>query len=454
MNLLRITKQAHVAAISFLLCICGAVDAAEYYVDAARGSDFNSGTSAATPWKTLTTVNGKSFQPGDSIYLKRGAVWRQPLEVRSAGKAFHPITFGAYGNGDNPVIESLTVSGDYVIFENLVVEHQKYAGDAVRIRGAKKCVLRNMTVRNGIGDGIDAHDADGLLIESCLIHHFLAGSFTNQFDAHGIVATATQGITIRNTEVHHVSGDSFQTDPNRSFPVSDDILIEDCHFWTGPLKESFNANWLAGQTPGENAIDTKVAKKTWRIASRMRITIRNMLAHGWVKGYVGNRAAFNMKEKVEVVFDRVTVYDCEIAFRLRGTRGNANVTLMNTVIYNCEKAIRAEDNLANLKVYNSTFGDAVGTTIKFAPRKAQAGVGSWDFRNNAFVGSAPDEANHSSNKSAVPADFVNSGTGDYRLKASSALIDVGETLPWVIIDRDKTYRSGPYDVGAYEHVRK
>ena len=64
---------------------------------------------------------------------------------------------------------------------------------------------------------IDAADADNLLIENCHIHHFLKGSFNQQADAHGIVVTGTQGVTIRNTEIHHVSGDSFQADPSANW---------------------------------------------------------------------------------------------------------------------------------------------------------------------------------------------------------------------------------------------
>ena len=60
----------------------------------------------------------------------------------------------------------------------------------------------------------------------------------------------------------------------------------------------------------------------------------------------------------------MTVYDSEIAFRLRGTRGNVNVTIINTEIHDCQKAIRAEDTLSNLKVYHSTFGDAIVTDFQ------------------------------------------------------------------------------------------
>ena len=177
-----------------------------------------------------------------------------------------------------------------------------------------------------------------------------------------------------------------------------------------------------------------------------------MHAHGWVKGYIGNRAVFNMKEKVEAVFDGVTVYDSEIAFRLRGTRGNANVTVMNTVIYDCEIAIRAEDYLANLKVYNTVFGDAIGTYIKFVPGRSEKKTGSWDFRNNVFLKSKPSVAGEANNKVATAGDFVDVSRRDYHLKASSGLIGAGEMIPSVTVDRAGTPRAVPYDIGAYEYA--
>jgi len=422
-----------------------------YYVDATNGNDSNPGTSETAPWQTIAKVSELTYKPGEAVLLKRGEVWAEHLDVGEDfdGDASHPITFGAYGNGKRPIIRRLTARGDYAIFENLVIDHNKEAGDALRLRGAKNCILRNLIVRNGLADGIDVADADGLLIDSCLVHHFLAGSFTQQADAHGIVATDTQGLTIRNTEVHHVSGDSFQADPNRNDPC-DDILIADCYFWTNPLSEDFNERWFAGQTPGENAIDTKVSKTEWKSARRMRITIRNIRAHGWINdGFIGNRAAFNMKEKIEASFDGVTVYDCHVAFRLRGTLGNANVTLINAVIYDCEKAIRAENKLSDLRIYNSTFGDGIGTQFQIV---AGDNSDTWDIRNNAFINVKHPAASANSNKVATAGDFVDSSKRNYHLKHGSGLIDAGVTIPLVITDRDGRGRpqNSGYDVGSYE----
>jgi len=79
---------------------------ASYYVDATLGDDSNPGTQSQ-PWKTISKVNSSSFNPGDKIYFKRGEVWREQLTVPSSGEEGNPITFGAYGSGDKPIISAL-----------------------------------------------------------------------------------------------------------------------------------------------------------------------------------------------------------------------------------------------------------------------------------------------------------------------------------------------------------
>jgi len=88
---------------------------ANYYVDATLGDDGNPGTQIQ-PWRTVSKVNSTSFSAGDNIYFKRGETWRETLTVPSSGSDGNPITFGAYGSGDSPIITGLEVvdSSDWV----------------------------------------------------------------------------------------------------------------------------------------------------------------------------------------------------------------------------------------------------------------------------------------------------------------------------------------------------
>ena len=75
-----------------------------FYIDATNGDDKNDGLSPENAWRSIYKVREFSFGPGDYIYFKRGERWNFSLKVPSTGTEGNPITFGAYGNGDSPII--------------------------------------------------------------------------------------------------------------------------------------------------------------------------------------------------------------------------------------------------------------------------------------------------------------------------------------------------------------
>ncbi len=74
-----------------------------FYVDAVNGRDSNSGTSPNSAWNSVDYVNEHLFKPGDSILFHRGDIYDTTLVASSSGTANAPITYGAYGNGADPV---------------------------------------------------------------------------------------------------------------------------------------------------------------------------------------------------------------------------------------------------------------------------------------------------------------------------------------------------------------
>lgn len=77
-----------------------------YYVDATLGNDANSGLTPQSAWKTLNKVNTFNLQPGNSVALKRGEVWREKLTLNSSsnGNPNAYIKITAYGEGKKPQI--------------------------------------------------------------------------------------------------------------------------------------------------------------------------------------------------------------------------------------------------------------------------------------------------------------------------------------------------------------
>lgn len=100
-----------------LLHLAVAVNAASYYFSAVSGDDARSATdaqSAATPWKTIGKLNAImcTLKPGDAVFFKRGETFDGAIVVTVSGTSALPITFGAYGTGNLPVINGFsTLSG-------------------------------------------------------------------------------------------------------------------------------------------------------------------------------------------------------------------------------------------------------------------------------------------------------------------------------------------------------
>jgi hypothetical protein len=141
--------------ISFLiLSSFEAAHAASYYVDSTSGADPNSGTSSATPWKSLNKVNSTTFQAGDTINFKRGSVWTGMLEVKHSAMSGNPITYQAYGTGAAPQIKNpgvrwargIYVTGDWNVVQDFLVTDMHESAIWIAT-GANRNTIRNNEMR-------------------------------------------------------------------------------------------------------------------------------------------------------------------------------------------------------------------------------------------------------------------------------------------------------------------
>lgn len=389
-------------------------------------------------------------QPGDTVTVGAGTYAETLGTVRSGDEGL-PIRLRAADARGSVLISVsgrvLTISHAYFLVEGLVLDGQYGEADTVRVTSsANYLVLRNLEIRRSTRDLIDISSPHGVLIEDCLIHHALNATGGRR-DAHGIVAAAVRDLTIRHTEIHTFSGDGFQVDPARSVPGWNRVTLDSVRIWLAPLATAENG-FEAGIVPGENAIDTKANA----LAERAILTVRNITASGFRAGLISNMAAFNLKENIDATFDGVTVFDSEIAFRLRGattpTSEGAWVTLKNAVVYNVATSYRYENNVQNLRIWNNTVGKDVKRTFQSANSKS----GGLDVRNLLVLGSRPAEASDLSNLAGGEDLFVDAAAHDYRLAPGAPAIDSGVEISDVGADRRGVQRptGAKYDVGAYE----
>ena len=288
------------------------------------------------------------------------------LAVSLANAAPLAGTSGKVGTLENPkTVNRLEITKPGV-YENFRVDAQGKGGNIVKIT-ADDVTLRNCEIFNGSGNGVGVFGTR-VVIENCRIHHLLSGTFEDQHDAHGI--TGRWGdVTIRNCDISHISGDCVQFDPDRKSRGS--LTIEHCHLWAGPL-EADAPGFKAGQSPGENAFDSK----TMPDGERNKLIIRNCYMHGWSQpSQIENRAALNLKEHIDATVSNCVFDDNEIAIRARGPggRGDARVTVEDCAIYRSAVGARVEDKIENLKLIRIAWGDGVKLHIDFHGGKKPPG---------------------------------------------------------------------------------
>ncbi|MGH9198038.1 MAG: hypothetical protein ACRD1T_20175, partial [Acidimicrobiia bacterium] len=106
--------------------------AKNYYLDAAAGSDANSGTDPSLAWKTVDRASGAVLNPGDRLFLKGGQTFTGSLKIGESGLPNASIAIGSFGPGPRPVITGggscVRVSGSYVVVQDLELRGCSWAG--------------------------------------------------------------------------------------------------------------------------------------------------------------------------------------------------------------------------------------------------------------------------------------------------------------------------------------
>lgn len=436
----------HLIHVAMLVALSSAAASAESLHVAPGGT--GTGT-AADPFGRIADALAVAGA-GDEVVLAPGTYTERIRTVRGGTSAERRVVIRAERNGTALLTSAagtvLRVSHPFVTVRGLVLDGQYGAFDTVIVdTAASGFVFQRVEVRRSTRDCVDVRAPANVVVDGALVHHCLNPA-NGRTDAHGIVAGAVRDLTIRNTRIHTFSGDAVQLDPDRAAPGWDRVTIDNCQFWLEPLAAGENG-FAAGVVPGENAVDTK----TSATAGRASIMIRRTRAWGFRDGLIGNMAAFNIKENVDAVFDRVTVSRSEIAFRLRGpgANGGAWARIQNAVVYDVATAIRYEDDIERVEVWNVTLGGAISRLFQAASSRATG----LDVQNVLYVSSArPSELTGGSNMAAPPSTFADAGAHDYHLASGSLAIDAGVTLLAVTTDLDGVRRpvQGRWDLGAYE----
>ena len=299
--------------------------AAVYYVSNSAGSDASNGTSTSSPWKTLSKVNSRTFQPGDTILFKRGDTWtRQNLKINSSGQSGRPITFAAYGTGDRPKFD-----GSY--------EPSAFFG--VYVVGRSWIAFSDL--------------------------------YIYRFDKGMWIDNGSNNITMRNSHVSHITGECVGIKKNAHHVIIDGNTIHDCglnqngegvYLGTDPAKSGGVPDRTSYVTVINNHIYNTGNEAIELKAGTTNSIVQNNIIHAVTEGYNGAIHAGVWDNPVITpnhTIDGNRVYD------IRGTGGygmvirSGGIKVSRNIIYNSSQSgIRVRDNQATrltAQIFNNTL---------------------------------------------------------------------------------------------------
>jgi len=223
-----------------------------YYVSM-MGADSNSGLAANLPWKSLAAVNMHTFSPGDKILFQRGGFYAGSLQPKGSGLASSPISIGAYGSGNLPVIDGANQESAVKLFNQ-----QYWSLDSLDITGSQRFgIFISGDLSNQILHGfkltnLNIHDlygtprwdsgllmispiGDRLTFDEILIDRVAAYNTNLWYGIHAgfnlwynypTQWPKTTNVTIRNSTVHNVYGDGITAAQAQNVLIEKNVVFE------------------------------------------------------------------------------------------------------------------------------------------------------------------------------------------------------------------------------------
>ena len=179
-----------------------------YYLDATAGNDENDGTTPATAWKTLGKVGTAKFEPGDTLFLKRGEVFEGVMEFSAEGTKEQRVVIDAYG--------------DRAAGRPMIKGNQTFA---VRVHNSTYVTIQNLEIENSWGTLEEARANKGINRRGLLV----------EIEDYG----TSNGMVINNLYIHDVKGSDYKSNGGSAIAISNkgkerksrfnNMVIENCH---------------------------------------------------------------------------------------------------------------------------------------------------------------------------------------------------------------------------------
>src|SRR3989344_377835 len=388
-----------------------------YYVSN-TGDDANLGTSPSTPWASLTKVNSRAFEPGDTINFARGSSWVGELAILSSGVSGNPITFQSYGTGNSPKItnpgplgswtKDIVIKGSWIVVKDFLLADASETGVLV-LSGAQNNVVSGVEATN-VGFGIEVAGSNNLI----------TGNY-----AHDL-----------NMVVNTVGGDDDYG------AVGFAIL--------GPNNEvSYNRCINCSATSYDYGSDGRTNERYGTVDGSYIHHNYGRATNGFIE--MGGGSAKNVRVSYNVSDHNLYDFAC---LHVGGTFGSVfdNFQIDNNTII--QTTSRAGDYV--LSCIDSPLEPSqlyFRNNIVYSSG-SMAASGTFTHTNNVYYMTGGSPVGYALGPGEIVADplFVNLATGDYQLKPDSPAINAGTPLGFTFDFNKSPVPVGDIpDIGAYEY---
>jgi parallel beta-helix repeat protein len=379
-------------------------NAASYYVSNA-GSDSNSGASPASAWKTMAKVSAWKFQPGDTIYLARGGMWRETLQPLSSGTSTEPITFTAYGTGALPIINGSdlvtgwTVSSGAIYSASLKSQPYNVYSDGLPNWGlAMASSVSAMTAGSWYWSGstlyvwlTDGSNPANHQIEAAdrVNGMYINGAASNNNGVTPIKYTFTAGTSgdggTATANVNYITVNSIMTERTGNYGIqfydSYAPLVSDCNLTqngTGQQDLGYYNALHADLAPGAIYEDNTVSYGGGHNAIQMQRADGGLITGNVVTEW--NHNGIDVKLSTNITVQGNTVHDSQMGSGLY-TEYVGNYNAVQNIIYNTPMGIQS--NLSTTAyIFNNSMLNTTGGGIYLGP----AVGGTAQIENNITYG--------------------------------------------------------------------
>jgi hypothetical protein len=432
-----------------------------WQVDATAGADANSGNAAA-PIQTITKVNALALMPGDRVLFKRVETWSGTvLSPPASGKAGRRITFGNYGSGAQPIVDSVASASAFIL------------------NGKNYITVRDIWFRYGTAVVVNADVGHDFTLQDCTIEGDVAER-ANGIDIYGPATTTYNDhinrCVVFNNRVSAVGGGGIVVgDEGADGPVN--VLIEGCTVHDNGTSTTLDHGIYILNSINAVVRDCSIYSNTSKGISLSHLNLINGLIER--NRIYSNNQGIGIHNDASLVVRNNLIYSNVRGMWATGVEHNANI-YHNTFINNADGAdngngIRISSTVTGLNIKNNIivqdkaiFGTDTERCLWVADTTVLAD-NTFDYNLYYYPGQGWDAVNDvggasktfaqwqalagSPDPHGVNADpvFVTNYT-DLHLQTTSPAKNAGATTLGVLTDYDGVVRDATPDMGAFEFV--